>query len=65
MPSQSQGQPENPQPTAQPAPQSANKPASKPAVKEQVIQFHSNKRIHPTRAIGKFASLRICFIWQV
>ena len=62
MPSQSQGQPENPQLAAQPAPQSANKPASKPAVKEQVIQFHSNKRIHPKRAIGKFANLRIWMI---
>ena len=62
MPSQSQGQPEKPQPTAQPAPKSANKPASKPAVKEQVIQFHSNKRIHPKRAIGKFANLRIWMI---
>ena len=54
MPSHPQGQPE----TTPPAP----KPTAKPAVKEQVIQFHSNKRIHPKRAIGKFANLRVLMI---
>ena len=54
MPSHPQGQPETPQP--------APKAAAKPAVKEQVIQFHSSKRIHPKRAIGKFANLRVLMI---
>ena len=58
MPSTPQGQPETPQPAPKPNP----KPAAKPAVKEQVIQFHSSKRIHPKRAIGKFANLRVLMI---
>ena len=58
MPSTPQGQPETPQPAPKPNP----KPATKPAVKEQVIQFHSNKRIHPKRAIGKFANFRVIMI---
>lgn len=52
MPANPQGQPENPKPA----------PKAKPAVKEQVIQFHSNKRIHPKRAIGKFANFRVFMI---
>ena len=58
MPSTPQGQPETPRPAPKPNP----KPAAKPAVKEQVIQFHSSKRIHPKRAIGKFANLRVLMI---